>query len=140
MSFMGDLRRFAAVLRCPCGRPNEILLPETECGTEFDWIVRCRGCGRFGWFHAKEDRAFGEAIRATASIRGEEEGLSEEGTREAHARFAAKLAPCACGGRFTVVRKMEDEPCLGCARPLRGAPWPDPSEGRQVEVPPLSEA
>lgn len=112
------IRRLAATVACPCGRANDVLIPAPECGTEFVWNLRCRSCGAFAWFHAKRDRAFVDAVVATRKRRGEADGLSEEGTREAHAAYAATLPACACGGRRSVVRKWEDEPCLACGRAL----------------------
>jgi hypothetical protein len=128
--------RFAASVACPCGRTNEALLPVAECGAEFVWNVRCGSCGAYAWFHAREDRAFAEAILETRRRRGEE-ALSEEGTREAHRLFADRLAPCACGGRRHVVRRVEDEPCVACGRPLREGRWPPPESKKQVPVPRL---
>jgi hypothetical protein len=63
-------------------------------------------------------------------------GLSPEGTREAHAAFAATVDACACGGRFHVVREIMDEPCLGCGRPLRDARFPE-VRNLQIQVSPL---
>ena len=112
------IHRFVAGVRCGCGKKNELLLPEVECGTEMIWYLRCGGCGGFGWFHAGQERAFRNAIRDAAERRGEPGGLSEKGTREAHESFAESLPECGCGGRFHVVRLMEEEPCLQCGNSL----------------------
>jgi hypothetical protein len=131
------IRRLALDLSCPsCSRANTVLLPEASCGNEFVWHARCAGCGGWRWFHSREDRDFVRAVRGTARRRGEPGGLSPEGTREAHAAFEATVAPCVCGGRLRVVMEVQDVPCLGCGRPLRGAPLPE-GKGRPVDVPPL---
>jgi hypothetical protein len=98
------------------------------------WYVRCRGCGGFGWFHAAEEKAFREAIQSVAKRRNEPGGLSEEGTVEAHAIFAESLPLCACGTSYSVVRLMEQEPCLGCGQDLTGTSWPDPDQKKKVSV------
>jgi len=137
VSAKAAVRRVAVDLACPsCARPNPVLLPEASCGNEFVWHARCAGCGAWRWFHSREDASFVLAVKETARRRGEAGGLSPEGTREAHAAFEATVEPCACRGRFKVVREMEDVPCLGCGRPLRGAAIPA-GPGSRIDVPPL---
>lgn len=132
---MNALTRRGRDCECPgCGRPQLVLLPEAECGSEFLWTARCGGCGDWRWFHARLDADFVRSIVETAKARGEPGGLSEEGTREAHARYEALLGPCACGGRFHVVRTLDAEPCLGCGRPLGTAAGGTP---RSVVLAPL---
>jgi hypothetical protein len=134
---MAAITRFAMELPCPaCARGNTLLLPEASCGNEFVWHARCGGCGAWRWFNSRGDAAFVRAVKETARRRDELSGLSPEGTREAHEAFAATVDPCACGGRFHVVREIMDEPCLGCGRSLQGAPFPDVKR-LQVAVPPL---
>ncbi len=134
---MEALRRFAFEIECPsCARGNTLLLPEASCGNEFVWHARCGGCGEWRWFNSRQDASFVRAIKDAARRREEPGGLSPEGTREAHEAFARTLDPCRCGGRFHVVREIMDEPCLGCGKPLRGAPFPE-VERRQIPVPPL---
>jgi hypothetical protein len=131
------IRRQAVEAACPaCSRGNTLLLPEGCCGNEFVWHARCRGCGAWRWFHSREDRLFVRAIRETAGRRDEPEGLSPEGTREAHAAYESTLDPCGCGGRYQVVMDMRDVPCLGCGRALRQARLPI-DRARPVDVPPL---
>ncbi len=131
------MTRFAMELACPaCARGNTMLLPEASCGNEFVWHARCGGCGGWRWFNSRADADFVQAVKSTARSRGELCGLSPEGTREAHEAFAATVDPCSCGGRFHVVREILDEPCLGCGRPLNGAPFPE-VRNRQVCVEPL---
>ena len=76
------------------------------------------------------------AIKETARRRNEPGGLSPQGTLEAHAAYEATLGPCACGGRFHVVRDVLDEGCTGCGRPLREAS-PSAVAGRLIELQPL---
>ena len=134
---MEALSRFAMDISCPgCARPNTLLLPEASCGNEFVWHARCGGCGGWRWFNSRQDASFVRAVRDTAKRRGEPGGLSPEGTREAHTAFADSVDPCACGGRFHVVREIVDEPCLGCGRSLRGAPFPEVRR-RRIQVAPL---
>ena len=129
---MGAIKRLAVDVACPsCARANRLLMPEASCGNEFVWHARCGGCGDWRWFHSREDIAFVRSIKETAKRRSEREGLSPEGTREAHAAFAATVDACACGGRFHVVREMTEEPCLGCGRPLKDSAFP---EVQRVEV------
>ena len=135
MEGMSVIHRFVAGVTCTCGRVNDLLLPVAECGSEFIWHLRCGSCGTWGWFHAREEEAFARAVRETARRRGEEGGLSEEGTHQAHVQFAEGLPACACGGRFHVVQRIEEEPCLGCGVSLRGVKWPDPAMRRQAAVP-----
>ncbi len=134
---MITIRRLSVEVGCPgCARPNGLLIPEGCCGNEFVWHARCRACGAWRWFHAREDASFVLAVRETARRRGERVGLSPEGTREAHAAFEATVDPCACGGRFQVVMDMRDVPCLGCGAALRQASVPV-DRSSAVEVGPL---
>lgn len=134
---MSAIRRLAVDVGCPqCGRPNTLLLPEGCCGNEFLWHARCGGCGAWRWFHAREDAEFVRAVRETARRRGETEGLSPEGTREAHAAFEATVEPCPCGGRFRVVFDFREAACVGCGAALGGKPLPV-VPARPVAVEPL---
>ena len=134
---MSAITRFAMEVACPaCARGNTMLLPEASCGNEFVWHARCGGCGAWRWFNSRADRDFVRAVKDTAKRRGELGGLSPEGTREAHDAFATTVDACACGGRFHVVREIMDEPCLGCARPLKDAAFPDVRR-TQIQVAPL---
>ena len=134
---MSALTRFAMDVPCPaCARDNPMLLPEASCGNEFVWHARCGGCGAWRWFNSRADRDFVRVVRDTARRRGEGSGLSPEGTREAHQAFAATVEACPCGGRFHVVREIMDEPCLGCGRSLKDAPFPEVRHTR-IEVAPL---
>ncbi len=134
---MSAITRFSMDVPCPgCARPNTMLLPEASCGNEFVWHARCGGCGAWRWFNSRQDRDFVRAVKEAAKRRGEPGGLSPEGTREAHDAFAATVDACACGGRFHVVREIMEEPCLGCGRPLRDAPFPE-VRNRQIQVAPL---
>jgi len=131
---MSAISRFSMSVACPaCARANTMLLPEASCGNEFVWHARCGGCGAWRWFNSRADRAFVHAVKETAKRRGELSGLSPEGTAEAHAAFAETVDPCACGGRFHVVREIMAEPCLGCGRPLQDAPFPD-VRNTQIQV------
>gem|GEM_PF-5821129 len=132
---MGELHRLSVSVRCPCGRSNEAILPAAECGAEWVWLVRCRGCGSWGWFHAREEKTFQQAIEATRRRRGEPEGLSEVGRREASEVFAQALDRCPCGGFYSVVGRIEDEPCLSCGRPIGEGRWPDAMDKAQRIVP-----
>ena len=137
---MDALSRFAMDVACPgCARENTLLLPEASCGNEFVWHARCDGCGGWRWFNSRQDASFVHAVRDAAKRRGEPSGLSPEGTREAHDAFATTVDPCGCGGRFHVVREIMDEPCLGCGRSLRDAPFPE-VKGRRIQVAPLRAA
>ncbi len=134
---MDPISRIAVDVGCPsCGRGNVLLLPEAACGSEFVWHARCGGCGAWRWFHSREDASFVLAVRETARRRGEPEGLSADGTREAHAAFEATIEPCGCGGRFHVVLRIPDESCLGCGRALDAAAGRG-AGGRRVSVAPL---
>jgi hypothetical protein len=134
---MSAINRFAMEVACPsCSRANMLLLPEASCGNEFVWHARCGVCGEWRWFNSRQDASFVRAIKETARRRDEMSGLSPEGTREAHDAFAATVDPCACGGRFHVVREIMDEPCLACGRPLQGAQFPEVRR-RPLSVPPL---
>jgi hypothetical protein len=134
---MSAINRFAMDVACPaCAHGNTLLLPEASCGNEFVWHARCGGCGAWRWFNSRQDVSFVRAVKETARRRDELSGLSPEGTREAHDAFAATVEPCACGGRFHVVREIMDEPCLGCGRSLQGAPFPA-VKSLQISVPPL---
>ncbi len=134
---MTAIRRLAIDLVCPeCSRTNAVLLPEASCGNEFVWHARCEACGDWRWFHSRQDASFVLAVKETARRRSEMEGLSPEGTRQAHAAFEATVDPCGCGGRFRVVMKVRDVPCLGCGRPLQGSPLSE-GKGNPVDVPPL---
>jgi len=137
---MSAITRFSMVVVCPaCTRANPLLLPEASCGNEFVWHARCGGCGTWRWFNSRQDAEFVRAIKEAAKRRGEPGGLSPEGTLEAHAAFAGTVEACACGGRFHVVREILSEPCLGCGRPLTGAPFPE-VRSRQIQVAPLRSA
>lgn len=137
---MSAITRFSMDVACPaCRRPNTMLLPEASCGNEFIWHARCGGCGAWRWFNSRQDAAFVRAVKETAKRRGEPSGLSPEGTREAHEAFAGTVDACACGGRFHVVREIMNEPCLGCGRPLRDAPFPE-VRSNQIQVAPLRPA
>ena len=137
---MSSIRRFAVEGPCGgCGRANVMLVPEACCGNEFVWHARCGRCGAWRWFHSRQDAEFVRTIKEAAKRRGEPGGLSPEGTLEAHAAFAGTLEACACGGRFHVVREILSEPCLGCGRPLTGAPLPE-VRSRQIQVAPLRSA
>lgn len=126
------ITRFGMEVLCPtCTRANLLLLPEASCGNEFVWHARCGGCGAWRWFNSRQDAAFVRAVKDAARRREEPGGLSPEGTREAHRAFAGTVDPCPCGGRFHVVGEIMDEPCLGCGRPLRDAPFP---QVRNLEV------
>jgi len=134
---MSAMTRFAMDVPCPaCARDNPMLLPEASCGNEFVWHARCGGCGAWRWFNSRADRDFVRVVRDTARRRGEGSGLSPEGTREAHQAFAATVEACPCGGRFHVVREIQDEPCLGCGRSLRDARF-SAVRAIPVEVAPL---
>lgn len=134
---MSAITRFSMDVACPaCERPNTLLLPEASCGNEFVWHARCGGCGAWRWFNSRQDRDFVRAVKDAAERRNEPSGLSPEGTREAHEAFAATVDACSCGGRFHVVREIMEEPCLGCGRPLRDAPFPD-VRNLQIQVAPL---
>jgi hypothetical protein len=134
---MNSIRRFSLAIACPaCARRNDLLLPEATCGNEFIWHARCASCGAWRWFHSRQDASFVLAVKETARRRSEMDGLSPEGTREAHTAFEATVDPCSCGGRFRVVMEVQDVPCLGCGRALRGAPLPR-EKGAPVDVLPL---
>jgi len=134
---MSAITRFSMTVACPgCARGNTMLLPEASCGNEFVWHARCGGCGSWRWFNSRADRDFVQAVKATARRRGELSGLSPEGTREAHAAFAATVDACGCGGRYHVVREIMDEPCLGCGRSLQDARFPE-VRNTPIQVAPL---
>lgn len=136
---MASIRRLAVDVACPgCARPNPLLLPESACGNEFVWHVRCRACGAWRWFHSRQEEAFVRAVKETSRRRGEPGGLSPEGTREAHAAFEATVDPCGCGGRFGVVMAVEDVPCSGCGGRLLEGPL-SADGARPVDVAPLRE-
>jgi hypothetical protein len=131
------ISRFGMEVVCrACGRGNTLLLPEASCGNEFVWHARCGGCGAWRWFNSRQDAAFVRAVKDAARRRSEPGGLSPEGTREAHEAFAGTVDPCSCGGRFHVVEEVMEEPCLGCGRSLRDAPFPEVRKV-QLAVPPL---
>ena len=134
---MSAITRFAMEVACPaCALGNLLLLPEASCGNEFVWHVRCGGCGAWRWFNSRQDAAFVRAVKSTARRRDELSGLSPEGTREAHAAFAETIDPCACGGRYRVVREILQESCLGCGASLEKAPFPEVRR-QQIQVLPL---
>jgi hypothetical protein len=134
---MTAIMRYAMEVACPaCGRGNTLLLPEASCADEFVWHARCAGCGAWRWFNSRQDAAFVRAVKQTARRRDEMNGLSPEGTLEAHTTFAGTIDPCPCGGRFRVVREILEETCLGCGETLEGAKFPE-LRHRQVQVEPL---
>jgi hypothetical protein len=128
------MQRRALEGACPdCGRIEVRPGPGAGCGNEFIWLVRCRGCSEWRWFHAREDGDFVRAVLETAMRRGEAGGLSAEGTREAHAAFEAGLPGCSCGGSLRLVSDPRAEPCGGCGSK---APPAVPSE-RVLTLKPL---
>jgi len=108
-----------------------VLLPVVCCGYETVWDVRCTACGGYAWFDAEADGRFRQALTEARSEGGDLETQRAETDR----RYSGTLSPCSCGGAWRVVRDWDREPCLGCGRPLAGAPMEPQGP---LDVPPAS--